>query len=137
MATPTKLQAFGTPAANSNGGMSNGGNTPTCSIGCAPGSCDSNEKCSACDTDYVLVNSKCQPEQYVVEMLFDETTLLLDKTYVTSTSIPDNKWGKDQGNTGNCVTMTSSDTIKLAVSKFPTNMKDFEYHFWIKVDASE
>jgi len=109
---------------------------PGCSVGCL--TCP-NSACTKCDVDFVLVNSKCQPLNYIVEMLFDQDTLAADKAHVGSTSVLNSMWSAVEGNVKQAITLVDSDYISLDVARLPTNkMEDFEFHFWVKLnnDAS-
>lgn len=105
-----------------------------CSSGCFDCS-GNNAICQICEQDYQLVSGNCYPIEYVIEMLFNTLTFVSDKQYVMSTTVTDSLWNSHPGNTGNAVTLTGTDNILLDTSKFPTNMEDWEFHFWVNIDS--
>jgi len=108
---------------------------PGCTVGCLK--CSST-RCEVCDVDFEESNGRCQPQYYVVEMLFDKDTFAADRIHVKETSVANALWNSVEGNVKQAVTLENSDYIMLDVSRLPIDMQDFEFHFWVKVnnDAS-
>eukprot|EP00463_Aulacantha_scolymantha_P004480 TRINITY_DN55_c0_g2_i4.p1 TRINITY_DN55_c0_g2~~TRINITY_DN55_c0_g2_i4.p1 ORF type:complete len:474 (-),score=102.82 TRINITY_DN55_c0_g2_i4:138-1346(-) len=130
---PVTLSAFGTIVTQGN----QGGSTSTpqaCAVGCID--CPIPTQCAKCDQDFKLVNDQCQPEQYVVEMLFDDLSMTGDRSYVSATSVENNRWSNGVGNVKQAATLNVNDFIDINPFKIPKNMKDFEYHFWVNIDAA-
>lgn len=134
---PTELLDFGTAKTGGTGG---GGSidplAQACPVGCFD--CTGNVNvCNTCDVDFELVSGKCYPVEYVVEMLFDNNRYNQDQQFVASTSVIESNWNTAEGNTNQAVVLKQTDYIKIDVNQIPSDMINWEFHFWVKINSQD
>lgn len=117
------------PDSGINKPVSNLPSTSQCKMGCL--TCSSQLLCDKCEQDFVLISRVCYPKEYVVEMLFDANSEVSDKKYVLSNQVV--SWNTKTGVTGKAVEFAPTGFIQLNPNKIATDMKDFEFHFWVNI----
>lgn len=103
----------------------------SCVNDCLECDADVGGTCIECDSDFVLVSGLCYPRNFMIEVEFDNYRS--DIKFIKKSSFERTDWGKTPGITGSGMEFLASGSSYLALKPPNTPVKDFEFHFWIKL----